>query len=295
MPSAKQVKQPFISQTELNKIDRYHRERKKSGAYAPWVTVRQSHTQGRGQILSSHKADHQIHLLSEGELLAFLKLEHEPDVTAIFEQWPLPILETMDIAKHLNVAHPGAYMDRVKHNGKTPAKTMTTDLLAIRRDNAGKNHISPYSFKYEYALSEDEESLRRVRRTRQKIAIEQDFWLAQGAKLEIIHETHICETTVYNLEYLRGFADYPSLIDTTSEIYQQIVSHLQRQFIKHTQSTLARHLSHVARELELAEYHVETVFKHAAYHDQFALHLDQRIERYLPLPFEHIVNPYAYR
>ncbi|MFT7559256.1 MAG: hypothetical protein ACI93R_001161 [Flavobacteriales bacterium] len=68
MTARKTVKQPKILQSELNKIDKYFRKRKNTGAYAPWVTVGQSHTYGRGQILTCHKAKYEVHLLSECEL-----------------------------------------------------------------------------------------------------------------------------------------------------------------------------------------------------------------------------------
>ena len=111
------VKQPFVSQTERNKIDNYHANVKKDG-YQPWKTVRQSHTHGQGQIIFSNLTNRAHHLFSRGELIPFYNLEADPTVIDILEQYPLPIDKTLNIARQLNVVHPGAYKERHKYNGK---------------------------------------------------------------------------------------------------------------------------------------------------------------------------------
>ena len=73
----KMVKQPIITDAEIAKTERYNRDIQARG-YRPWVTVRQSHTYGQGQIVFSHKTGREHHLLSRGERLPFFCLEHDP-------------------------------------------------------------------------------------------------------------------------------------------------------------------------------------------------------------------------
>ncbi len=58
----KMVKQPIITDAEIAKTERYNRDIQAWG-YRPWVTVRQSHTHGQGQIVYSHKTKREHHLL----------------------------------------------------------------------------------------------------------------------------------------------------------------------------------------------------------------------------------------
>ena len=74
----KTVQQPIVTDAEIAKTARYNRDIKASG-YRPWVTVRQSHTYGQGQIVYSHKTRREHHLLSRGERAPFFYLiTHDP-------------------------------------------------------------------------------------------------------------------------------------------------------------------------------------------------------------------------
>ncbi|MFQ2920387.1 hypothetical protein ACK3YF_14290 [Aeromonas allosaccharophila] len=68
----KMVKQPIITDAEIAKTERYNRDIQAWG-YRPWVTVRQSHTHGQGQIVYSHKTKREHHLLSRGERRPFFR------------------------------------------------------------------------------------------------------------------------------------------------------------------------------------------------------------------------------
>ena len=129
------VQQPIITQKELNKVKRYLAKVKKEG-YRPWVTVRQSHTIGQGQIMMSHKTNRTHHFLSRGESKPFYHYEADALVNEIFEQYPLDINQTMKIAEELNIVHPASYEEAGEHGGSKPAKTMTLDYVISRADGS---------------------------------------------------------------------------------------------------------------------------------------------------------------
>lgn len=267
----KAVKQPTITKSELDKIDRYKKERQTSSLYGPWVTVRQSNTHGQGQILTSHKAKHVVHLLSIGELHTFLKLEHDSLIEAIFEQFPLPINETMEIAKSLNILHPGNYTERNKHGNRIPAKTMTTDFIALIRSDEGTQVLSPYSFKYKSALSDDETSSRSVKRTKDKLKIEREYWRTQGAALRVVHEDFYCETQSYNFLFFRECFDYPEYIDQKSALYISALIGFKEQLKTEPKLTLKAHFEKVSEHAGIDTFHAQCVFQHAAYHKTLSL------------------------
>ena len=124
----KTIKQPIATKKELDKINRYHSRVKKLG-YVPWVTVRQSHSIGQGQIVINSELDRALHFLSRGELQPYFHFERDSNVVNIFEQFPLPLDVTLKIAKKLNILHPGSYLEAINYDGQIPAKTMSTDYL----------------------------------------------------------------------------------------------------------------------------------------------------------------------
>ncbi|MFM5687777.1 TnsA endonuclease N-terminal domain-containing protein, partial [Aeromonas caviae] len=194
-----------------------NREIKASG-YRPWVTVRQSHTYGQGQIVYSHKTRREHHLLSRGERAPFFYFERDPTVIDILEQYPLPLHQTLEIAASLNVVHPGNYKERGNHGGRIPAKTMTQDFVIIRQTEAGKHILSPYSFKYSDALDPEITSPRVVNRTRAKEKIAIEYWRTQNIDHVLLTEKSFDKVHIYNLEFLRECFDTPEYIQVSEAI-----------------------------------------------------------------------------
>lgn len=287
------VKQPSITQSEINKIKNYQKRIKTSG-YSCWVTVRQSHTYGQGQILTSHKADNPVHLLSLGELNTFLKLEHDPATIRIFEQFPLSIFETMKIAKRLNIVHPGAYKDRVKHGGQIPAKTMTTDFVTLKRNDCGPNTLEPFSFKYRSTFDPEVKSQQSVSRTQAKLKIETEYWNERSCGLRLVDESFYCPIETYNFLYLRQCFDYPSYINSNTELYVSTLIAFKKTLIDFDHLTLKECIERISTEIGIEQFHVECIFKHATYTGMIPVDLSQKIELWLPLPFSVRENPYAY-
>lgn len=279
----KPVKQPIITDAEIAKTQRYNRD-VKSGGYRPWVTVRQSHTYGQGQVVYSHKTKREHHLLSRGERLPFFYLEHDSAVVDILEQYPLPLHQTLEIAASLNIVHPGNYKERVHHDGRIPAKTMTQDFVVIRRAASGRHTLTPYSFKYSDALDPKLTSPRSVNRTLAKERIAMEFWRSQSADHVLVTEKSFNASVVYNLEFLRECFDEPEHIQVSEDFNVIVTGRFRHHMMVAPSSTLLTLLKRVAQELNITALQVKSLFQHAVYTGRLAVDLTQRIELYRPLP-----------
>lgn len=279
----KTVQQPIVTDAEIAKTARYNRDIKASG-YRPWVTVRQSHTYGQGQIVYSHKTRREHHLLSRGERAPFFYFERDPTVIDILEQYPLPLHQTLEIAASLNVVHPGNYKERGNHGGRIPAKTMTQDFVIIRQTEAGKHILSPYSFKYSDALDPEITSPRVVNRTLAKERISLEYWRTQNIDHVLITEKSFDATIIYNLEFLRECFDEAELIQVSAEFYANVIVRFRHHMVATPLSTLLMLIQKVACELNIDKLQVQCLFQHAVYTGRLNIDLTQRIELYRPLP-----------
>lgn len=271
------MKQPHITQTEVNKIERYFKHIKKWG-YRPWVTVRSSHTYGQGQILNSRHTNRAHHLLSRGELNLFLKLEQLNNIVDILEQYPLPILETLTIAERLNILHPGAHKERHKHKGRIPAKTMTTDLVLVRK-NGNEIYIEPYSYKYMSDIFNNP-NRRKVQRTLSKLRIESEYWATQSKKLTIVTDADLDKTVTYNLKFLRECFDFPEITNCKNHSSKQARALIHEEFSKDQERTLQETLKTISIKAGLDTFSCQCIFQHSAYHGHIPIDLHQPIETY---------------
>ena len=290
----KAVKQPIITQQELTKIEKYQKKLKDEGRYSPWTTARRSSSHGQGQILISHKADHEVHLLSLGELGVFLTEEANPNVISIFEQFPLDIAETLKIAEKLNIVHPGVYNKRDRHDGHIPATTMSTDIVTKVRCSDGGIKLCPYYFKYASSFDENITSKAIIRRNIEKLNIEIEYWSTRSGGLRIIDENYFNEIEIYNYTYLRRCYLYPQYIDRNDALYISVIKKLERIFQQDQTITLRKSIENIAQEIGISEFQCECVFKHATLSGYFPIDLSQKIDLWYPLPFEYKVNPYAH-
>ncbi|MFW8632246.1 TnsA endonuclease N-terminal domain-containing protein [Vibrio natriegens] len=257
----KKVKQPIITQKELNKISRYMQEVKKSG-YRPWVTVRSSHTIGQGQVIYSHKTKRVHHFLSRGELQPFFHFEHDPNVIDIFEQYPLPIKETMEIAKELNIVHPGAYQEAPDYDGNVPAKTMSTDYV-VRYKN---KQLCAFNFKYADSLDPEETSPQAVARTNAKNEIEREFFTRHNMGWVQYTEKSFDHNVTANLKYLRECFDHEDELAVEDQFKAIVLSRLKVGFINIPEATVRQILELVATECGISLFQAQCLFQWLTYH-----------------------------
>ncbi|HEH9398736.1 TPA: Tn7 transposase TnsA N-terminal domain-containing protein [Aeromonas sobria] len=277
------VRQPIITDAEIAKTERYNRDIQARG-YRPWVTVRQSHTHGQGQIVFSHKTGREHHLLSRGERQPFFYFERDPTVIDILEQYPLPLHQTLEIAASLNIVHPGNYKERGHFGGRIPAKTMTQDFVVLRQSDSGKVRLTAYSYKYSEALDSAITSPRVVNRTRAKEKISLEYWRTQNIDHVLVTEKDFNATFIYNVEFLRECFDSKNLLQVSADFYDNVILQFKSHMMMAPLSTLRMLILLVAQEINIDEAHVVCLFQYAVYTGRIDIDLTQRIELYHPLP-----------
>ena len=285
------LQQPQITQAEINSIERYHKDVSENG-YRPWKTVRQSNTHGQGQEIWSHVSDRGVHLYSRGERGLFVVIERLPNLIDIREQMPLPIDETLELAKELNILHPGAYAERQEHGGIIPAKTMTSDIVAIFQTPDGE--ITPKVFSFKYASSLDgSKNTRSVNRTWDKLKLERSYWQRQNVDWVLVTDQCLDPDYIYNLEYLRQCFDFAEVLEDAKGFYFQFIRRFTDNLTESPQLTLMQLLEILAGEFDLPLYQSEAIFQHAAYKNDLKLNLYKRIELYRPLPQQEMEASHA--
>ena len=275
------ITQPKITKKELNKIIKYNADVEQSG-YRPWNTIRQSGTFGQGQEMWSRLSDRTHHLYSRGERSNFVVVESLPNVIDLREQYPLPIDETLSLARELNIRHPGAYAERHEHDGITPAKTMTSDLVATFELPSGEHVYKVYSFKYSKAL-DYARNPHSASRTWKKLELERVFWQRQGIKWALVTEQCFNKTYIYNLEYLRNCFQYPDLLDVSTDFELLFIQTFRGCYKSKPLLTLRQLLEIVAADLNIPLYQAHALFQKVVYFRKLKIDLFQQIELYLPL------------
>ncbi|QOL25670.1 TnsA endonuclease N-terminal domain-containing protein [Thalassotalea sp. LPB0316] len=275
----KSVTQPIITKQERDKTERYLRRIKAEG-YRPWVTVRQSHSIGQGQIIHSHKTGRTHHFLSRGELEPFFHFEHEAGVEDIFEQYPLPLADTMRIAAELNIVHPSSYKERIKFDGHRPAKTMTLDYLIKHRDNS----LHAYNFKYAESLDASQSSPQAVKRTDDKAKIEREYCKQQGISWTQLTEQTFNSNKTLNLKFLRECFSFKEQIAISTELKSVMLVHFNLSFDELSTSTVREVLEHVSDQVNLPLHQVQCIFQNLAYEGAFKFNFNEVINLNRPLP-----------
>ncbi len=91
--------------------------------YKPYIQVGEFGSLGTAACVIDYKTGRTVHLLSQAEVIAWHLLRWKDNVIDIKEQYPLPIKDTLKIAKDYGISHPFK-------NGEPTV--LTTDLYVIR-------------------------------------------------------------------------------------------------------------------------------------------------------------------
>ena len=162
--------------------------------YRPWLQIQDVSSMGRSHRPFGIKTQRVHHLLSDGEWKSFLRLEGDPQVIDIWEQFPMDRLETFRLAQKLGIKHP------VTLDG-TPY-VMTLDFVVTVLLSQGPRLV-PYTFKYSPELlpARDEELM----------TITRAFCEARGMELQLIDQRFFDEPFVLNYDSVRAFDDISKL------------------------------------------------------------------------------------
>lgn len=277
------LKQPIITNREVNRIERYQTDIRING-YRPYITVKSSNSVGMCNIIFSHKTQRSHHLLSLGELSLFLHLEHDKNVVEIYEQYPLPIHETLNCAEELDIWHPARYKEKDHATRLVPATTMTTDIVAVIKDDSSKGYkLQPYNYKPSESLSNKYESTHKVNRTKKKFEIECLYWQKQGYTLVQMTEQDLNPVRTYNLKWLRECYLYPNLLEVPEMLYSSLLLTLTNNLINKPKDTLRNQLQFVSTAHTVPLEQMMRLFQYACYNSDISVDLNTGIELYRPL------------
>ncbi len=163
-------------------------------SYRPWLQIQDVSSIGRSHRPFGIKTQRVHHLLSDGEWKSFLRLEADPTVIDIWEQFPMDRLETFRVAQKLGIRHP------ITLDG-TPY-VMTLDFVVTVLFPHGPRLV-PYTFKYSPELLSA--------RDKELMAITRAFCAARGMELNLIDERFFDEPFVLNYDSVRAFDDISNL------------------------------------------------------------------------------------
>lgn len=174
------------SERTLDPVDQKRLKNRGLGSgrqYEPFIKVHEISSTGESFRIFGRHTSRIHHLLSRLELSAFLVFDCYKLTIDIKEQFPLPIVETINICKHLGIKHP-------QLAGKL--KIATTDLV-VELKNTSKLAI---------AVKRSEEL--QDPRVLEKLQIEKYYWEQQGYQWKLFTELEISASLKENLQWLHA-------------------------------------------------------------------------------------------
>jgi hypothetical protein len=177
--------------------------------YKPWICVTEISSRGRSHEIEGWKVGRTHHLLSDLERDAFYIFQWTQNITDIREQFPLPLKQTIAIARQLGVRHPG------EQNYGTPI-VITLDFLLSKIAANGKKLLEANDCKYTDDL--DERSL-------EKLEIARRWCEKHNISWALVTEQEIDSELVANLRFIDGAFHYD---DELREKYRRSGARAQR-------------------------------------------------------------------
>jgi hypothetical protein len=158
--------------------------------YKPWLHVRDVPSHGRSHIEWSEVCQREHHLLSDHEHRYFLIQIWRRLNIDLRECFPLPLDDTLQIAKHINIRHP-------IHPKTGVPVVITTDFL-LTREGTDKNILIARSIKPADVLNDP----KRRRRVLEKEQIQHAYWAGVDVQWALVTDRQINRTLASNLDFL---------------------------------------------------------------------------------------------
>lgn len=269
------VKQPDLTAEIVGDLRRWKKLTLEQG-HAPWVRVTDVNKMGRRHLVECPKQKRTIHLLSDGEYRAYQILIWRPNVIAVYEQVPLHIPSTLEIARQLNIVHQ-------KNYETNEAYVASTDFV-VHEVNLKSKQIEKiaYSFKYFdqfYRLDERGKPVLKRGRTLQKQKIEREYWRKKGVIFRLITELNATKAKCWNIDWF------------TQAFGIEVDKHTQIKFcelfLEHWYlaplSTIQDHIDFACKKLLLSKKQGITLFKLSALDQLLPLDLSEKLKLYYPV------------
>ncbi|WP_421910458.1 TnsA endonuclease N-terminal domain-containing protein [Marinobacter sp.] len=227
-----------------------------NGKYAPFVRTEDVPSSGNKHRCRGIKSNRVHHFLSANEYFFFIKLEFQPEVLAIYEQFPmLPLMMTKGIAKELEITHP-------KYPRTQTDMILTTDFV-IQLDSG---EWRAYSIKPETAM--------KNARTIKKQVIEKAYWELHGIVWEIVLDSQLKTTESSNLSLLRHYSELPS--GNTIDI-KKWMRNFRLSIIENDNERMSKILYYTSINSNIDQKSSSTIFFYCIWHRLIKVNLDTPI------------------
>lgn len=177
--------------------------------YSPYLFVQDVPSCGRSHRIYSKINGRVLHLLSDIEYAHCLTFDMDETVIDIREQFALSRADTIRIASTLGFKHP-------KDPTSDTNSVMTTDLVITY--NAGKVKYKAISIKPNAHLEKT--------RIKEKLKIEEVYWLERDIKFQILTEHDIPLHLKRSLQWLRQYNDVSKFVEPRNGYFSTLAQNL---------------------------------------------------------------------
>lgn len=184
-----------------------HRGTGTGADYKPWIQTGEFGSRGTAANPIDWKTGRQIHLLSQGEVIAWYLLRWDDKTLDVREQFPLDLAQTMQIAENYGIKHPA---DRQGN-----PIVMTTDFLVTRTN--GEIAIS---------VKSSLEGFKSQNRLIEKAYIEKMYWEKQGVPFRLFTKDEMNRAMADNIRNVVAFYDAEFFPDEISLLKKLIARKL---------------------------------------------------------------------
>lgn len=169
------------------RLQREGRGQGEGPSYRPWIRGTDFPSTGVVTSVWSELVGRVVEVLSGNELSFFHILEASEGVVDINEQFPLPLDETVAIAKQIGVKHPTVA-------GELWVLTTDFRVKIERPSGVGYSAFAVKPWKHLEGL-----------RVLERLEIERRYWAQREVPWRIVTERNLNETLVRNLEWVRAY------------------------------------------------------------------------------------------
>lgn len=212
--------------------------------------------------------------MSDGERRHVLKLESDPQVVDIWEQYPLWNLEKiMRIAAERGIKYP------IDKDGQ--AYVMSTDVICLRLNSPNAEpEMVAYSCKPTDAICNDNQHPISVKRTLQKISLEEHYWASLNTPCHLITDFHVSRQEAMNLEWARMVAPYS---DEFLEFEAPFMEAFISEWTSRPHEQTRAHFTRAAERLRISTSQGFALFRWGIWTHQIPADLDLPIHPLRPL------------
>jgi hypothetical protein len=177
--------------------------------YKPFILVGEFSSSGESIRVKSHITNRVHHFHSGIEFAVFLVFAYSNQTVDLREQFPIPLVDSLNICKQLGIKHPQV---------KSELYIVTTDLLINLK--CGKK----------LAIAVKPVSKLNQKRTMAKLQIERSYWESQGVDWLLFTDKEVSPSLKQNLHWLKPFLDPESSeqYDVTEEDVNTLIERLSK-------------------------------------------------------------------